>query len=95
MSTEYAVAALPRCAFVGLLILREALGPTKPGKPTVTARRTDVHRIQELIRLHRPGSGARALSRTLKMGRETVRHCVTALRDAGLLDGDATDLPKL
>jgi transposase len=61
----------------------------------MTARRTDVHRIQELIRLHRLGTGARALARTLKMGRDTVRHYMTALRDAALLDGDAAQLPEL
>ncbi|MCC7170373.1 MAG: hypothetical protein IT459_07990 [Planctomycetes bacterium] len=48
-----------------------------------------------MIRLHRLGTGARALSRALKMGRDTVRHYVTALRDAALLDGDASDLPEL
>lgn len=61
----------------------------------MTARRTDLHRIQELIRLHRLGSGARALARTLKMGRDTVRHYMSALREAALLDGDASQLPEL
>lgn len=60
----------------------------------MTAKRTDMHHIQELIRLHRLGTKIRAIARSLGMGRDTVRTYTVALRDAGLLDGAADTLPE-
>ncbi len=51
------------------------------------ARRTDMHRLQEMVRLHRLGESSRSLDRPLPMGRETIRCYVRALRRAGSLDG--------
>lgn len=62
----------------------------------MTARRTDMHRIQELIRLHRMDQSVRSIARQLRMGRDTVRSYQTALRAAGVLDGDdPAEIPAL
>jgi len=57
--------------------------------------RTDMHRLQDLIRLHRQGEGSRVIARQLRMGRDTIRHYLRALQEAGLLEGAASELPDL
>jgi transposase len=57
--------------------------------------RIDMHRLQELVRLHRMGTGARRAARLLKMGPNTARAYRKALASAGLLDGPADTLPEL
>ena len=52
-------------------------------------------RLQELVRLHRIGTGAREVARLLKMGPNTERDYREALEAAGLLDGAVDDLPEL
>ena len=59
----------------------------------MSARRTDMHRLQELIRLHRLGQGQRAIARQLGMGRDTIRSYMEHFIDGGLLEGDPDDLP--
>lgn len=59
------------------------------------ARNRDMHRLQELVRLHRQGCRSRDIARLLRMGRNTVRGCREALGAAGLLDGPVDDLPDL
>jgi len=59
----------------------------------MSARRVDMHRLQELVRLHRRGQSERQSARILKMGRKTVGKYAEALKKAGLLDGDAEKLP--
>ncbi len=59
----------------------------------MSARRTDMHRLQEVIRLHRLGRSGRQIARRLRMGRETVREYLDAFLKAGLLNGAADDLP--
>jgi len=54
-----------------------------------------MHRLQDLIRLHRQGEGSRVIARQLRMGRDTIRHYLRALREAELLDGKADELPEL
>jgi transposase len=54
-----------------------------------------MHRLQEVIRLHRLGRSGRQIARRLRMGRETVRGYLEAFLEAGLLDGAAEDLPDL
>jgi transposase len=54
-----------------------------------------MHRLQELIRLHRRGLRARHIARLLRMGRNTVARYSEALRAAGLLGGDPADLPDM
>jgi transposase len=61
----------------------------------MSAKRTDMHRLQELVRLHRMGTGARAVAKALHMGPNTERAYRRALREAGLLDGDPDDLPDI
>ncbi|MBA2741679.1 MAG: IS21 family transposase [Actinobacteria bacterium] len=50
--------------------------------------RTDMHRLQELVRLHRQGIGAREVARLLGMSPNTERTYRLALGLAGLLQGD-------
>ena len=59
------------------------------------ARRTDMHRLQEMVRLHRMGASSREIARQLRMGRDTIRCYLRGLRRAELLDGAAEDLPDL
>lgn len=57
------------------------------------AHRTDMHRLQELVRLHRLERSSRDISRLLSMGRDTIRTYVTALKNAELLEGSPDELP--
>src|SRR3954462_11383772 len=57
--------------------------------------RIDMDRLQELVRLHRMGTGAREEARLLRMGPNTERDYPDALEAAGLLDGSIDDLPEL
>ncbi len=61
----------------------------------MSARRTDMHRLQEVIRLHRLGRGQRAIARQLHIGRDTIRSYEEKLAEAGLLEGPADDLPGI
>jgi transposase len=54
-----------------------------------------MHRLQEIVRLHRLGRSGREITRLLRMGRETVRSYMIAFGEAGLLDGNACDLPDV
>ena len=47
------------------------------------ARRTELHRLQERVRLHRQGTSAREAARSLGMSRNPVSGCLTALRSVG------------
>ncbi|MEQ1565188.1 MAG: hypothetical protein ABMA64_06080 [Myxococcota bacterium] len=57
--------------------------------------RTEMHRLQELVRLHRQGLGAREVARVLAMSPNTERNYRSALQLACLLEGDAGALPEL
>lgn len=61
----------------------------------MSARRTDMHRLQEVIRLHRLGRSRRRIGRQLRMGRDTVRWYLEAFSKAGVLEGAPDDLPEL
>lgn len=61
----------------------------------MAARRTDMHRLQEVIRLHRLGQSCRRIARQLGMGRDTIRHHLRILAQAGLLEGAPEALPDL
>jgi transposase len=54
-----------------------------------------MHRLQDLVRLHRQGISFREISRLLGMGRNIVTRYAKALASAGLLAGDASSLPEL
>lgn len=58
-------------------------------------RRTDMDRLQELVRLHRMGVSSREAARLLGMGRNTQRQYRQALVRAELWDGGVRDLPEL
>lgn len=55
----------------------------------------DMDKLRELVRLHRRGFTARRVARTLKMSPNTERAHRLRLEAAGLLDGDADELPDL
>ena len=61
----------------------------------MSAKRTDMHRLQELLRLHRMGTPVRTITRTLRMSPKTERKYRLILQDAGLLEGDPDDIPEL
>ncbi len=61
----------------------------------MSRERVDMHRLQDLVRLHRLGKGVRKIASQLKMGPNTEREYRTALDAAGLLHGDPTKLPDL
>ena len=54
-----------------------------------------MHRLQELVRLHREGRGAREVARLLRMSPNTERRYRNRLGEAGLLEGDVNLLPEL
>lgn len=54
-----------------------------------------MHRLQELVRLHRMGVGDREVARLLGMGPNTERAYRKALAEAKLLDGSPEELPEL
>src|SRR5579883_74509 len=58
-------------------------------------RRTEMHRVQDLVRLHRLKTGARETARLLGMGPNTERQYREAIAAAGLLDGAVDALPSL
>ena len=60
----------------------------------MSRRRTDMHRLQELVRLHRMGRGVRDVARLLRMSPNTERKYREALAAEGLLEGAATALPS-
>lgn len=61
----------------------------------MTAKRTDMHRLQELVRLHRLGTGARHVARLLGLGPNTERRYREALESAGVLQGEVDAVPEL
>lgn len=61
----------------------------------MVARRIDMHRLQELVRLHRLETKVREIARILGMSPNTERRYRLALARAGLLDGDPGALPEL
>ncbi len=54
-----------------------------------------MHRLQEPVRLHRIGTGAREVARLLTMSPNTERAYRLALAKAGVLQGPAEELPSL
>lgn len=54
-----------------------------------------MHRLQELVRLHRMGLAERRAAKELRMGRNTARDYRRAIAAAGLLEGNAEELPAL
>ena len=50
-----------------------------------------MHRLQEVVRLHRQGESDRRIAKMTKMGRDTIR---SYLSPSGLLEGSPDDLPS-
>lgn len=53
-----------------------------------------MHRLQELVRLHRQGTKTREVARLLVMSPNTERKYREALQAASLLDGEESELPE-
>ena len=56
-------------------------------------KRVEMHRLQELVRLHRLGTGSRAVAKLLSMSPNTERRYRVALKAEGLLAGNDKELP--
>jgi hypothetical protein len=54
-----------------------------------------MHRLQELVRLHRLGLTERRAAKELRIGRNTAREYRRALQAAGVLEGSPDELPEL
>jgi hypothetical protein len=54
-----------------------------------------MHRLQELVRLHRLGLTERRAAKELRIGRNTAREYRVVLAAAGVLEGSADELPEL
>lgn len=61
----------------------------------MSAKRVDMHKLQEVVRLHRMGRSRRGIARQLRIGRDTIRQYFEALANAELLDGPVDDLPDV
>lgn len=61
----------------------------------MSAQRIVMHRLQELVRLHRLGTGAREVARLLGMSPNTEREYRQALTKLDLLEGPVDELPDL
>ena len=61
----------------------------------MSAERIDMHRLQELVRLHRLGHDKRTVARLLGMSPNTERDYRQLLQPHGLLQGDPKELPEL
>ena len=59
----------------------------------MSAKRVEMDRLIELVRLHRMGEGSREVCRLLAMSPKTELRYRSALRTAGLLDGPVDALP--
>ncbi len=69
--------------------------PNGQKEQEVSAKRIETHVLQEVVRLHRMGTGACEVARMLGMSPNTERTYRRALDDAGLLEGDASDIPNI
>lgn len=61
----------------------------------MSAPRTEMHRLQELVRLYRLETGVRERARLLRMSTRTERMYREAIAGAGLLEGSASELPDV
>jgi transposase len=61
----------------------------------MSMRRVEMHRLQELVRLHRMGTGAREVARMLHMSPNTERDYRNALEAEGLLTGTVDEIAAL
>ncbi len=61
----------------------------------MSARRKNMHELQELVRYHRLGRGPREVSRLLQMSPNTERKYRLAIGEAGLLGGSPEEIASL
>lgn len=58
------------------------------------ARRIDVQRLQEVVRLYRLGESGRTIARRLHVGRNTIARYLEVFAIGGVLDGSHDELPE-
>ena len=63
--------------------------------PVMANPRTEMHRLEELVRLHRMGTGAREVARLLGISPTTERAYRQSLEASDLLEGSPSALPSL
>lgn len=61
----------------------------------MSTRRVEMHRLQDLVRYHRMGTGAREVARMLRMSPNTERDYRNALEAEGLLRGPVDEIAPL
>ncbi len=61
----------------------------------MAARPTEMHRLAEMVRLHRQGLKRREVARLLGMSPNTERRYREALEPSGVLKGAPDDVPEL
>src|SRR5690606_17076234 len=72
------------------------LRTTRKEQSDMSAQRISMHRVQEMIRLHRAGGlTTHRIAKMLKMSPNTEREYRQALQRAELLDGAVDELPGL
>ena len=74
---------------------RHSPGSDNQEEPDVSAKRIEIHILQDLVRLHRMGTGSREVARLLGVSPNTEREYRNAFAAAGLLAGDVDELPSL
>ena len=74
---------------------REPRHPSCQEDAEMSAKRIETHVLQDLVRLHRKGNGARAVARLMGISPNTERCYRLAFEKAGLLSGSADELPTL
>lgn len=68
---------------------------TSEEESEMSGKRVEIHVLQDLVRLHRMGTGKRAVARMLGMSPNTERPYREAFEAAGLLEGAADSLPSM
>src|SRR5690606_32873613 len=77
-------------------VVRSLSGKARKERGSVSAQGISMHRLQELVRLHRlGGSTAHDIASSLKMSPNTERKYRIALSAAGLLAGSVEALPPI
>ena len=74
---------------------RAGTGTSLAWEVSAVNQRIDMHRLQDLVRLHRLNKGAREVARLLRMSPNTERQYREVLKRRGLLQGDPEQLPAL
>lgn len=59
------------------------------------AQKTEMHRLQDVVRLHRLGASARRIAKQISMGRDTIRIYLAVLSQAAPSEEPVDSLPEI